>query len=67
MPDIRYSLHARKRMIERGISAREVRDTILKGSKRLQGARIVCTHRHLEVVFRKVGDDWYVITVMLRW
>ncbi len=67
MPDIKYSLHARKRMVERGISAREVRDTILKGSKRTQGAKIVSVHKHLEVVFRNVGGDWYVITVMLRW
>ena len=67
MLDIKYSRHARMRMVERGISVREVRDTILKGSKRLQGTKIVSTHKHLEVVFRKLDDGYYVITVMLRW
>ena len=67
MPDIKYSLHARERMVERGISAREVRDAINKGTKRVQVNKIMSVYKYLEVVFRKVGDDWYVITVMLRW
>jgi hypothetical protein len=67
MPDIKYSRHARMRMVERGISVREVRDTILKGSKRAQGNKIVSAHKHLEIVFRKLDDGYYVITVMLRW
>ena len=68
MPNIKYSRHARLRMTERGISEKEVSDAIIKGSKRRQeGDRIVAAHRHLRVVFRKVKDDCYVITVMLRW
>jgi hypothetical protein len=67
MPDIKYSAHARKRMVERGISPVEVRDAINRGSKSADGKLITSAYRHLKVVFKKSGDDWYVITVMLRW
>ena len=67
MPDIKYSRHARIRMVERGISAREVRNAINGGSKQTRGNKIVSTYKHLEVVFRKLDDGYYVITVMLRW
>jgi hypothetical protein len=67
MPDIKFSSHARKRMVERGISPFEVREAINKGSKSVDRKLITSAHRHLKVVFRKSGDDWYVITVMLRW
>ncbi len=67
MTDIKFSRHARLRMVERGISAREVSDAINKGSKRKQEDKIVAVHKHLEVVFKKINDDCYVITVMLRW
>ena len=67
MSNIKYSRHARFRMIERGISEKEVSDAINMGSKQKQGNKIVSVHRHLEVVFKKVKDDCYVITVMLRW
>ena len=67
MADIKYSRHARLRMVERGISAVEVSETILKGSKRMQGDKILAAHKNLEIVFKKQGDICYVITVMLRW
>ncbi len=67
MANIKYSRHARSRMVERGISTKEVNDAIQKGTKKIQGKRIVTAYRHIEVVFRKVKDDCYVITVMLRW
>ena len=67
MPNIKYSRHARLRMIERGISEKEVNDAVNKGTKRRQGKKIAATYRHLEVVFKKVKEDYYVITVMARW
>lgn len=67
MADIKYGRHARLRMVERGISAKEIQNTINMGSKRKQGDKIVAAHKHLGVVFKKVKDDCYVITVMLRW
>ncbi len=55
------------RMIERGISEREVSEAINKGSKRRKGKEIVAAHRQIEVVFKIVNKEYYVITVMLRW
>jgi hypothetical protein len=55
------------RMIERGISVKEVNDAVNKGTKRRQGKKIVATYRHVEVVFKMVKADCYVITVMTRW
>ncbi len=67
MVNIRYSKHARKRMIERGISEMEVAEAIQKGTKRAQDKKIVAAYTYFEVVFKKIGDDVYVITVMRRW
>ena len=54
------------RMVERGVSEREVSDAVRKGRKVTTAGEIHSIFRHVEVVVKKVGDDWYVITVMLR-
>lgn len=54
-------------MVERGISASEVRAAILKGTKRQQDDRIVASYRYFEVVYRREADDVLVITVKPRW
>jgi Domain of unknown function (DUF4258) len=67
MSKIRYSKHARLRMIERGVSHREVKNAINKGAKRLQGRKIVSAYSYFEVVYRKVEEKIYVITIKPRW
>lgn len=62
-----FSRHARLRMVERGISADEVRAAVLQGAKTRQEDRIVASYRYFEVVYRKSGDDVRVITVKPRW
>jgi hypothetical protein len=64
---IRYSRHARERMVERGISEKEVASAVSKGSKRTQDGRIVAAYMYFEVVYRMIDDEAYVITVMPRW
>ncbi len=54
-------------MVERGISPEEVKNAIEKGAKRIQGEKIVSTYSYFEVVYKKVGDVAYVITVKPRW
>lgn len=54
-------------MVERGISATEVREAILKGTKSRQYDRIVASYRYFEVVYRRDGDLLVVITVTPRW
>ncbi|MFQ6136359.1 MAG: DUF4258 domain-containing protein [Candidatus Hydrothermarchaeales archaeon] len=67
MLKIKYSKHARFRMIERGISHEEVKNAINKGTKRLQGGKIVSTYSYFEVVYKKAREKVYVITVKPRW
>lgn len=67
MLKIRYSRHARLRMVERGISENEVEQAILKGNKRIKENAIISAHLYFEVVYRKIMDVVYVITVQLRW
>lgn len=64
---ILFSRHARLRMVERGISASEVRDAILKGTKTRQEDRIIAAYRYFEVVYRREGDVAFVITLKPRW
>lgn len=65
--EIVLSRHARFRMAERGISASEVREAVLKGTKRLQGERVVVSYRYFDAVYRREGETILVITVMSRW
>lgn len=64
---ILFSRHARVRMVERGISATEVRQAVLKGTKRRQDDRIISSFRYFEVVYRRDDDLVFVITVQPRW
>lgn len=67
MTDIIYSRHARLRMVERGISEREVSDAVQKGRKMTKNGQVHAVYRHIAVVVKKTGGRWYVITVMSRW
>jgi hypothetical protein len=59
--------HARERMVLRGISLEEVKNAILKGSKRIQDGKIVAAYRYFEVVYKKVDEIFVVVTVTPRW
>lgn len=59
--------HARERMVLRGISLEEVKNAIVKGSKRIQNGKIVATYRYFEVVYKKVDETFVVVTVSPRW
>ena len=67
MLDLMFSKHARMRMVERGISAKEVNEAVNKGSKRRRDREIISAYKHIVVVFRVVNRKYYVITVMSRW
>jgi hypothetical protein len=59
--------HARERMVSRGISLEEIKNAILKGSKRIQNGKIVAVYRYFEVVYKKVDETFVVVTVSPRW
>ncbi len=65
--DIKYSKHARERMILRGISALEVKEAIIRGSKGIQKPdKILSYHKYFCVVYKKSNDIYYIITVKPR-
>lgn len=54
-------------MVARGISENEVEEGIKRGSKQLQKPdKILAYFRYFCVVYRKSGNDVYVITVKPR-
>jgi len=67
MLNVKYSKHARERMVERGISKNEISKAIQKGKKRTQNGKIIASYTYFEVVYKKIGDKYYIITVQLRW
>ena len=65
---IRYSKHARMQMIARGITESEVEEGIKCGAKRIQiPDKILSEYRYYCVVYKKIKDIIYVITVKPRW
>jgi len=67
MLKFRYLKHARFRMVERGISEKEVENAIIKGRKHIQDDKIISSYSYFEVVYKKIGEIVYVITVKPRW
>lgn len=53
-------------MIERGISFKEIKDAIIKGRKRIQDGKIIATYIYFEVLYKKLNNTFYVITLKLR-
>jgi len=64
--DLLMSSHALEQARERGISINEIKETIRKGAKFIQGNKIISVYRHIKIVFRKIKDKFFVITVMIR-
>ena len=67
MLNVKYSKHARERMVERGISKNEISKAIQIGKKRTQNGKIIAVYTYFEVVYKKIRDKYYIITVQLRW
>lgn len=58
--------HARKRMFERGISLEEITEVIRRGRKWREAGTVHATMRSIEVVYKVVDSDTFVITVHYR-
>lgn len=59
--------HALEQARERGITLDEIKKTIRQGAKHLQERnKIVSDFMHLRVVYKKIQDQTFVITVMIR-
>jgi len=64
--EIIMSIHALEQARERGISINEIKETIRCGAKFLQQEKIVAMYRHIKIVFKKIKDKFFIITVMIR-
>ena len=63
-----FSKHAREQMVARGISEKEVEEGIRKGAKSLQPEnKILSDYRYYSVVYKKIENTHFVITVNPRW
>lgn len=60
------SRHAIEQARERGIGINEIKDVIRQGAKSIQNDKLIAVYRHIKVVFKKVKDKFFVITVMIR-
>lgn len=64
---IKYSKHARERMILRGITEKEVEEGIKRGSKEFQKPdKILSYYKYFCVVYKKIKEEAYVITIKPR-
>jgi len=61
------SRHALEQARERGISINEIKESIKCGAKVLQNNKIITTYRHIKVIFKKIKNKIFVITVMIRY
>lgn len=64
--EIIMSKHALEQAGERGVSINEIKETIRCGAKFLQQDKIVAMYRHTKMVFKKIKNKFFVITVMIR-
>jgi len=65
---IKYSRQSREQMVERGISENEVREGIERGAKSFQNPnKIVSDYRYYRIVYKKIKDMYFIITVMIKW
>ncbi len=54
-------------MALRGITTKEIEDAVKTGSKQIQKPdKILSNYRYFCVVFRKIGENIYIITVKPR-
>jgi len=60
------SKHALEQARERGVSINEIKETIEKGAKFPQNGKTIAIYRHLKVIFKKINETVFVITVMIR-
>jgi len=61
---LRYSKHAREQMIAGGILEKDVEEGVKRGSKQLQKPnKILSYYKFFCVVYKKMGNNFYVIIV----
>lgn len=65
--ELLLSQNAKEQMIDRGFSKKEVEECISKGTKNIQNGKIISTYRDYKVVYKKIKEKYFIITIMYRW
>ena len=61
-----FTLHAKRQMVERGISKQQVIDTIKKGGKIRQTDGLLASYGYLKVAYKIRGKKYIIKTVMIK-
>ncbi len=65
--ELLISRHALEQARERGISVSEIKKAIQQGAKHIQKPnKIVADYMHIRVVYKRIKEKYFVITVMIR-
>lgn len=64
---IKLTKHAENQMVDRGFSENELEEGIKRGEKTRQNGKIISTYKYYKIAYKKVGETYYVITIMYRW
>jgi len=54
-------------MVDRGFSLNEIKEGIERGEKTIQNGKIISTYKYYRIVYKKVGEIYYIITIIYRW
>jgi hypothetical protein len=60
------SQHAIEQARERGVSIEQVKNAIQRGAKFLQSDKVVADYTYIRVVYKKIKEEYFVITVMVK-
>lgn len=60
-----FTLHAKRQMVERGISKQQVIDAIKKGGKVRQTDGLLAFYSYVKVAFKMRGETYIIKTVMI--
>jgi len=64
--ELTLSKHAIEQARERGISIDRIKKCIQRGAKHLQDNKIVSDYTYIRVVYKKIREEYFVITVMIK-
>ncbi|MBS3097883.1 DUF4258 domain-containing protein [Candidatus Woesearchaeota archaeon] len=64
---IEFTKHAKEQMIDRGFSRKEIEEGLKRGTKIPQNGKFISVYSYYKIVYKKIKDVYYIITLMYRW
>ena len=61
-----FTHHAKQQMITRGISEKQVKNCLQKGSKIKQTKGLLASYTYIQVAYKVIGEKYIIKTVMVR-